>query len=262
MNKDNTALITDYMSGDKKHIALEAIEDDALREQVALARQMNFTLKHRQQIQAQALLNDILPGIPTTTDHDLTERLAKENVLQLPNKKLPNISRWLLGGSLILALVAILVMLIRPVIPNTTENIQSVIQNHIIPIATYTSYDVEKERDYFSLGFEAYDKGSYDDATKHLNAYLKNNPNDEDTRLYLGISELMVEKYAASLLNLRLLSKSNDPFVKEHSEWYLALAMLMDNNKTEAFQLLELISENSAHRNHTKAQNLLNQIKK
>ncbi|GAB4497752.1 MAG: hypothetical protein OHK0019_31930 [Saprospiraceae bacterium] len=110
----------------------------------------------------------------------------------------------------------------------------------------------------YQAGMAAYDAKRYDEATRLLDAYVSQNP-DNAARVYLGVARLMLGQSKEAIPPLADAAQSPEPPIQETALWYLALAYLQNNNVRAAVQALEAIPTDGIY--GTQARELLEKIK-
>lgn len=91
-----------------------------------------------------------------------------------------------------------------------------------------------------SAAEDAYNSGRYAEAVPALTDYLDNNPDDDRARLALGVSLLEEGDNAGAVAALTQLAEG-DGTLAPYGNWYLALAALRRDDKTEATRRLDRI---------------------
>lgn len=251
--------ITDALNQQLDQKAIQEIQQNkALGEEVSFAKEMHFVNQHKEQIQVQETLSNILADLHVTPDNTLTDTLAEEGVIELPGKTSgANNTLWWLGGSLLIILTLSALFWMRPAENIFTEVQQSTLEM-LSPLNAFTDYDLNVEKDNYSLGFDAYNKGDYPLAVTYLSNYIRNQPKDNQVRLYLSISQLFAGDYPESLVNLQTLDSDKNAFMQEHIHWYTSIAYLMNHETETALRKLESIQADNIHFADAKA--LLTQI--
>jgi len=115
-------------------------------------------------------------------------------------------------------------------------------------------------------GINAYNAHAYKEATTHLSNYLKvanDEKNLDEVQFYLAISQLYDNSItSAKTIFESLVENSKIKSYKDGSEWYLALALLKENNVKGSVKMLKQIAGKPKHRYQEKAEKLLPQVKK
>lgn len=259
---NNLDIITSHLKGKPSEADIqEAAADAALQEEILFAHQMQFAQEHKEQIRVQNILKDIFVAAPPIEpDHELTEELAEEGVLELPTGASGTNKLWMWGIGSVIAIFLIYFISINPKIFDKETAEQTSALQKLTHLNSNTSYDTSIEKNDFSLGFEAYDKQAYKEAIPYFQFYVERHPKDTDIKLYLGISQLHAKKYKESLLTLQsLISTADSKFIPKHINWYMGVALLMDDRPEEAIDYFDKIQKDNPH--YTSAKELLKQIK-
>ena len=104
-----------------------------------------------------------------------------------------------------------------------------------------------------------YDKGSYNTAYDSFMHMVNADNENYMARFYLGLTCMELNKFDAAIEQFRYVLENCKSPVIYHSQWYLTLCYLKNNNKEEARALLEIIiSANTYYR--IKAEGLLKKI--
>lgn len=137
------------------------------------------------------------------------------------------------------------------------------------PQELYTAYfepyeDVISERSEGSglleQGLNAYNQENYRQAITYLEGFVKENPEDNSAKAYLGIAYLAVNESDKAEATLKDVSQDATGLFKEVSEWYLALAYLNLNRPALTKDQLIDITSKPDHMYHSKAKELLQEI--
>lgn len=104
----------------------------------------------------------------------------------------------------------------------------------------------------------AYNTGAYETALTELQQILDAQPTHVPARFYQAQSYLALEKPLPALAILEQLPAEGA--LAEATQWYSALALLMQENETEGRVLLEEMAEDPSHGFQLKAQDLLEQL--
>ncbi len=259
MKNTDLNIITDALNKQLNEQAIQEIQQNAdLGDEITFAKEMHFVDQHREQIQMQETLGNIFADLQVTPDNTEVDTLVKEGEIEFPNNiSGGNNKLWWLSGSLLVILTLAALFWIRPA-ANTLTEIQRNTLEVLRPLTLIVGFDLESEKDNFSLGFDAYDKGDHTLAVPYLSKYINKNPNDDQVRLYLSISQLFAGNYPESLVNLQTLDAGKNEFIKEHIDWYTGIAHLMNHETEAGINKLRAIQPDNIH--FEDAETLLMQI--
>lgn len=237
MDNNILNIITSYLKGRPNKTQVEEVAaDKALQEEILFARQMQFTQANKEQIKVQAILKGILTSTPDISpDEKLTEQLAQENIIQLP--KTGGSKAWIWTSSLIIGLIGIFAIAFYNINSAFEDNINSATQlialeEIKIKLPHFISEPDLTQKEPIDLAVWNYEKGNFEAAIAHHEDYLnQGGANDENMRLYLALSYLYDKQYENSIEVLRETKRT--PFTSKHIDYYMGIALLM-NNETEA----------------------------
>lgn len=88
-----------------------------------------------------------------------------------------------------------------------------------------------------------FNQGNYKKAIEIFEVYLADNPDDHNAGFYLGIAYLDADQAEKAIQALKNVVDSKDPFFKDQSSWYLALAYLRNKETAAARLVLKSLSE-------------------
>lgn len=88
-----------------------------------------------------------------------------------------------------------------------------------------------------------YQKDDFSGAAQQLTALSQKYPQDETVRLYLGVSELFLNRDEDAAKELAEATKRSEGPPLADSQWYLSVALLRLNNPTEALPILSTLCE-------------------
>ncbi|ELR70933.1 hypothetical protein C900_03216 [Fulvivirga imtechensis AK7] len=137
------------------------------------------------------------------------------------------------------------------------------------PQELYTAYfkpyeDVISERSESSglleQGLSAYNQENYRQAITYLEGFVKENPENNGSKTYLGIAYLASNEPEKAESILKDVTQNASGLFKEVSEWYLALAYLDLNQKNRAKDQFNNITSQPDHMYYSKAKELLQKI--
>lgn len=254
---NNLDIITSHLKGKPSEADIqEAAADAALQEEILFARQMQFAQEHKEQIRVQNILKDIFADAPPIEpDHELTEELAEEGVLELPTGASGTNKLWMWGIGSVIAVFLIYFISINLEKTATRQfawEQLTHLDSHWICNET-TDSDICR-------AIRPYDSKDYESAVNYFNTYIQINPNDAKAKLYLGISQIHANKYKKSLLTLHsLISTADNDYISKHIDWYVGIALLMDNQTEAATSYFNKIPKDNPH--YTSAEKLLTRIK-
>lgn len=254
---NNLDIITSHLKGKPSETDIQKVAaDTALQEEILFARQMQFAQEHKEQIRVQNILKDIFAATPPIEpDDELTEELAEEGVLELPTGASGTNKLWMWG---IGSIVAVFLIYFISINLEKTATHQFALEQ-LTHLDSHWTCDASTNSD-ICRAIKPYDSKDYKSAISYFNIYIKINPNDANARLYLGISQIYANKYKESLLTLQpLISTADNNYISKHIDWYMGIALLMNNQTEAAISYFSKIPKGNPH--YTSAEKLLQQIK-
>jgi len=111
----------------------------------------------------------------------------------------------------------------------------------------------------YAMAMQFYEQGDYAAGLPHFERYLEQSPEDAQATLYAGIASLnggYPEKAADWLLTASI----NDPKLFDEANWYLALALLKQQNPASAKDILENLAQNAEPTYAQQAKALLDKV--
>ncbi len=253
---NNLNIITSHLKGKPSEADIQAAaSDEALREEILFARQMQFAQEYKEEIRVQNILKGILNDAPIEPDDELTEELAEEGVLELPTQTGSTGKLWLWGIGSVIAIFLIYFINISLEKAATHQ----FVWQQLTHLDSHWVCDETTDSD-ICRAIRPYDSKDYKSAISYFDTYIQINPNDKKAKLYLGISQIHANKYKKSLLTLQsLISTADNDYISKHIDWYMGIALLMDNQTEAATSHFNKISKDNPH--YTSAEKLLKQIK-
>lgn len=117
-----------------------------------------------------------------------------------------------------------------------------------------------KEYRAFYLAMKAYQTRNY----MQTDSLITNNISQEnltaEIALYHGISQLATEKTSVSIDNLEFARMRGDEKIREHANWYLALAYIKEKDKNNALKFLKTCERGKLYKE--KAAELINKVER
>lgn len=120
-----------------------------------------------------------------------------------------------------------------------SELSDSFFKSYEIPIAQRSSANIDNN-DYM-LGLQYYNTRDYKNAAIQFTKVLENNPNDMQTHLLTGVSNMEEKRYPEAKNSFRNVIDHNNSLFVEPATWYLALCYLKTNETDKASQLFTKI---------------------
>lgn len=230
--------------------SLIATDKDA-NEEYIFSEKLSKTLKNQDILAISALVGNIIEteGLPEMNDFD-TQSGKSDTPPQYstPIKAIYNVKLWLLG----VTIVSITAIGIYGVYEYRLA------QDNKYVITIYNKYLQSLENDLYTqtfnqgmndlkAGMEAYNNRDYAKAVTSLAKHYQQT-NDEMVGLYLSISMLLSGDNSIEAEEILSAIKPKLPSPITHiAEWYLVLAKLKNNKKTEAVDMLKNIAKDSPY---------------
>lgn len=108
--------------------------------------------------------------------------------------------------------------------------------------ASQRSFDINTNTDYI-LGLKYYNSQDYRNAAYQFAKVLDKNPNDMQTHLLSGVSNMEEKRYNDAKRSFTTVIDDNNNLFIESARWYLALCYLKTEENTKASQLLVSIKK-------------------
>lgn len=216
---EESVRIDQYLSGEMPAEERRAFEAELgqrpeLREALALQQDMAFLLRHGQERQARrAQLDDIGPAY-----------------FQASQRRLP-LGRIAAAA----AAAAVLLLLVWQVFWQPPSLYERYADFPPLALAEKTAGAQD-----WSEAEQAFNAGDYAAAAQQLAAYVQAFPEDQQARLYLGIS-YMESGRVAEARDLFLEVMPIAPALRDYAQWYLALSYLKTEDRDEARAVLQSI---------------------
>lgn len=105
----------------------------------------------------------------------------------------------------------------------------------------------------FKVGYDAYDKGNYEEAIAFFSAIPISDPNHNTSLYYLSHSNLQLENWVDAITAIEFLKSKNDIRYQEEAEWLAVLCFLRLKDKDNLSSSLSAILDNSNHAYYNKA---------
>ncbi|MEQ8702975.1 MAG: tetratricopeptide repeat protein [Phaeodactylibacter sp.] len=211
--------LSDQLSAaDQQAFEEELNRDPELRRQVDLQRDMAFLLSHQKD---RAALKAQM------------EQTGADFFAEAPSSRPKARIRWI-GWAATAAAAAILLFVLWPVFvqPDLYQQYAEFPPLALSEKGTATTNWAATE--------QTFNTGDYTEAVEQLEDYLQAFPNDQQARLYLGISRMET----GQLTNARLLFAivaTKAPGLSDYAQWYTALSYLKEGDKEAARSVLEQI---------------------
>jgi hypothetical protein len=129
------------------------------------------------------------------------------------------------------------------------------VSNESVYDKQFTGYELNNSRSTGNqdLIAEAYQNRDWN---KVISLYQSRNPESNKASFIAGISEMQLKKFPEAITIFENILKSPDAAFHEESEYYLALASLMNHDEIKAVQLLKKIKANPSHTYYPVANNI------
>lgn len=134
------------------------------------------------------------------------------------------------------------------------------VRENFEPYAATSLRGSAKMENPFNQAVLAYERKDYTNAILFFSQLNADAPNYLESQLYLGNALLAVKDYASAISPLEIVSKSKDIRFSEAGDWYLLLAYLGNEQKTEFDALAGQIQTTSTHAYRERIDGLLNQL--
>lgn len=229
MEMDDQILIEKYFEGDLDEKGL-SIFQEKLESDAAFA-------------EAFRMEEDIMAGIEMFGNEELRKQLEKIGEEESGGAKIKNINagrrRWLWGAAAVFAL-AVVGRFVLGRNEKTTEELYAEYAVHDFSFTEQSSggNDLAEAEKYLK-------RSEYAEAKTVLNKYLRENPEDVQARMALGISHLELGE-SAEALSIFKKTEVETPALKNDAIWYVALAFLKKGDVKSTKEELKKISQNSA----------------
>ncbi len=102
-----------------------------------------------------------------------------------------------------------------------------------------------------------YRSGDYEQALTLINKTLKDPPESNKLVLAAGISALELGKLDEARSRFNYITDSNDLFLSDHANWYMAMSFLKEDKSSEAKVILEKLAADPDADHHAKAKEIL-----
>jgi len=112
---------------------------------------------------------------------------------------------------------------------------------------------------FLEAGMEAYNHEQYQLAAEYLKKYMFQAQTHHGVALYLGISQMELDKFEAAEENFRLAMK--DAEFEQPAQWYLALLFIKSNQSEEAMVSLRAIVQDKEHYKYEAANTLAEKLR-
>jgi len=245
MDNNILNIITSYLKDEPNKTQVEeVIANEALQEEIVFARQMQFTQTHKEEIQVQSILKDILAQAPDVQpDDELTEKLAEENIVQLP--KTGGSNTWIWATSLIVGLIGIFAVTFYAGIFDMHTSAQREALNEMAVLPPFITEPNVEQKEAIDHAVITYNEKNYEAAIEHTKAYLKTAPSDNNMKMYLALSYLYDKQYESSLAIFRETERTS--FTSKHLDYYMGIAHLMTDETKAAVSYFKQIPQENEH---------------
>ncbi len=224
--------LTNRMSSEDRQ-AFESLlkEDQELREELTLYKELQDIGKHTPLVEANHQIMEAMKGISIQPDYsEVAQTPPKDNTGSWWNGK----GTWLVG-LLIVGVVGGLLTYST----FTGNNVSEIVVPYMQPYENLISQN-QAEPTPLAIGMTAYDRKDYPTAIQQLQRHLTTKPNDLFAQLYLGISHTLNGQTEEAINLLQPLTQSEGIHTNA-SKWYLALNYIQIGNLNDAkFLLLDL----------------------
>ena len=213
--------ISNEMTDSEKKWFLKEIDgNETLRREVELRKQTDNILKRTETINLRSKL-----------------ALLEEERLKHRARKLVAIKYA--AACIVVALITGIWLFTNNNYLTNNELSDSFFKTYEIPIAQRSSADIENN-DYV-LGLQYYNSRDYKNAAIQFTKVLENNPNDMQTHLLSGVSNMEEKRYPEAKKSFKIVIDHNNSLFVEPATWYLALCYLKTNETDKASQLFTRI---------------------
>ena len=118
-------------------------------------------------------------------------------------------------------------------------------KSYEIPIAQRSSVNIENSE--YMLGLQYYNARDYKNAAIQFSKVLEKNPNDMQTHLLTGVSNMEEKRYPEAENSFSTVVDDNNSLFVEPAEWYLALCYLKTNETEKANKLFAKIKNEGGY---------------
>lgn len=218
--------IDDYLSGRLGQEERQAFEEELsrnpkLKEQLELQRDMDFLLKHEKERTA-------LKAVLKSEGADFFRTEAQ------PQQR--GRLRWI-GWVVAAAAAVVLLLVLRPLL------FEGSLYEEYAEFPPLALSEKGAEMDW-SGAEQAFNTGDYPEASRQLEAYLQEFPDDYQARLYLGITRMQTGDLAEARRLFSEVAEASPPLAN-HANWYDALSYLKAGNIAAARRRLQQIESDS-----------------
>lgn len=259
MDNNILHIITSYLKGRPNETQVkEVVANKALQEEIIFAREMQFTQAHKEEIQVQNILKDILAHTPDVqADDELTEQLLQEDIIQLP--KTGGSNAWIWGSSLLIGLIGMFAVAFYGGLfnMNTAAEIEGLrILEEKIP--HYMQPDM-LQKEAVDMAVFYYNKENFEVAIPYYEDYLNSEGyNDNSMKLYLALSYLHNKQYENSISIFQEIERTT--FTSKHIDYYMGIALLMNDETEAAASSFKQIQKENEH--YQSSKHILQKIEK
>jgi len=206
-----------------------------LRDEVALRKKTDLTLKNHDIIQLRSKLAEI-------EKRRATEVPVKNSRKHINMKYAAVVAGFVLIGSI--ALFTNRKLSSDEIIDRYYKSYEPVTEQR----SEYSKVSKVNE-DYFKNAVEWYNIGEYKKAATIFSKILENAPQDFYTTLLYGVSNLEIKNYPVAKQSFNKVIRNNDNYFIEDAQWYLALCNLKSGERDQAISQFKTIkNSNSIYR--------------
>jgi hypothetical protein len=227
------AQIMAYINGSLEGQALTDFEEQMrqnphIAEDVLFQKRLKFALLNKETIQASQNMSNWLKNNPLSPNPETLWDKAVKNPL----------SKWVVGLSISIAIGFVTYKVID------TPSVSGLEKPY------FRHYGTHRDMTSGDKTLMAYNDSIYGQAIEPLKTYLDTQGDKLDMRLYLGISYLGNQEYKKAIKQLKLVEKQiteQDIYLKIPTFWYLALAHLANNDKSQAITYLQKLQNDAEY---------------
>jgi hypothetical protein len=225
-----TKKIEEYLDGTMNDIDRRAFEEQAkcdagLRNLVGLHKEVNEYIKD---VKFQALINNVQKVAGELPD-------ATDSLLHLNDKEPAKLSRqFFLKVAVVLFFILITGITLKIVLFEKTSPeklFQQFYQSYNTDLITRSEQILQSNLDKAIL---TYHLGEYKESLSILDNLIQNNKDNYLAFFYKGLNCLEVRDIPNALISFENIPESWNSPLKEHRNWYYAMALLMSGNTTKA----------------------------
>ena len=227
MSKFIERYISNEMTDSEKKWFLKEIDgNEVLQREIELRMQTNVILKR-------------------TGTINLRSKLANLEVERLSNAKKHRFVLKYAAAFVGIALITSVYLFTNNNSLTNNELSDSFFKSYEIPIAQRSSINIENN-DYM-LGLQYYNSRDYKNAAVQFSKVLEKNPNDMQTHLLTGVSNMEEKLYPEAENSFKTVIDHNNSLFVEPATWYLALCYLKTDETDKATKLFTKIKNEGGY---------------